>query len=78
MALGSLGSPCIYGSQCLTLNAQCIVGYCSCTNGYFYKDGVCGKSLLQVSRQSQYELIIEICTVVNLLVESLNTPKTRE
>jgi len=41
--LGSLGAPCIYGSQCSTVNAQCTAGFCRCLLGYFYKQRGCGE-----------------------------------
>jgi len=44
--LGSLGAPCIYGSQCTTVNAQCAAGFCRCLPGYFYKQRVCGEMLI--------------------------------
>jgi len=39
--LGSLDAPCIYGSQCTTVNSQCTAGFCRCLPGYFYRQTVC-------------------------------------
>ena len=41
--LGTLGAPCIYASQCTTVNSRCAAGFCRCLPGYFDKQLVCGE-----------------------------------
>ena len=41
--LGSLGAPCLYGSQCTAVNSRCTAGFCRCVAGYFYQQRICGR-----------------------------------
>ena len=41
VAFGSHNAPCLYGSECLTLNSRCQAGFCLCVDGFFFKQGLC-------------------------------------
>ena len=41
-----LFDPCNNDDRCADDNAQCMSGYCVCTNRYYESNGVCGKILL--------------------------------
>ena len=40
VAFGSHNAPCLYGSECLTLNYRCQAGFCLCVDGFFFKQGL--------------------------------------
>ena len=44
VAFGSHNEPCLYGSECLTLNSRCQADFCLCVDGLFFKQRLCGES----------------------------------
>ena len=58
MAFGSHNAPCLYGSECLTLNSRCQAGFCLCVDGFYFKQGLCGKSVNLLCQLRQSSLIV--------------------